>query len=271
VVRAALFALALVGCTGEIESKLTEGLPPEQAVAIEKWAKKALPVFGDPRYNCITCHDGSVAKAPAYLAGADDLMRRDTLLAYNPRVVNLGAPQSSRMLTVGDHMMLMGGPALEVIDSTACLEWIQAERLARPEIVPIRTDAIQPMICTSGNPGDPTCPINMVDLSLVGPTPVPATLTFVLQNVSGSSYYTQIKVKAGAEGVYFEHPLIESYVGGDTVPTPDPVDRMFAVVMNVPANMEMVVGSGMATIAEFSVNDPISFQFDVIEKVRPAM
>jgi len=43
VVRPALFSLLLVGCTGEIASKITEGLPPAEANAIEKWAKKALP------------------------------------------------------------------------------------------------------------------------------------------------------------------------------------------------------------------------------------
>lgn len=270
-VRPALFSLLLVGCTGEIASKITEGLPPAEANAIEKWAKKALPIFGNPKYNCIMCHDGSMAKAPAYLAGADDLMRRDTLLAFNPRVVNLSAPQSSRMLTVGDHMALGGGPALEATDSTSALEWIQAERAARPEIEPIRTAMVTPMLCTGGNPGDATCPINMVDLGGIGPTPVAATLEFVLQNVSGDSYFTNVKVKGGAEGVYLEHPLFETYPGGDPMPSPDPLDRLFAVVLNIPANMEMTVGTGTIPISGFAPGDPLSFQFDVIEKVRPAM
>jgi hypothetical protein len=111
----------------------------------------------------------------------------------------------------------------------------------------------------------------MVDLGGIGPTPVAGTLEFVLQSVGGDSYFTAVKIKAGAEGLYTEHPLFETYVGGDPMPTPDPLDRLFAVVLNIPANMEMPVGNGTIPISGFVPTDPLSFQFDVIEKVRPAM
>jgi hypothetical protein len=270
VVRNALLALPLlVACTGDIESKLTEGLDPKEAIAVEKWAKKALPVFTGERTKCVTCHDGTIAAAPAYLAGANDTERRLTLIDFMPRVINLSAPQSSRMLTVGDHSAMAGGPALLAPEASDCLEWFQAERAARPEIEPIRTAQLTPMLCTAGNPGDATCPINTVDLGGIGPTPVAATLTFVLQQVGSDSYYTNLKVKAGAEGVYLEHPLIESYIAGDPMPTADPVDRLFAIVLNVPADMEVPIGTGTLTVAGFNPIDPISWHFDVIEKVRP--
>jgi hypothetical protein len=267
VVRTALLALPLLAaCTGDIESKLTEGLSPEEAIAVEKWAKKALPVFTGQRTKCVTCHDGTIAAAPAYLAGADDTMRRQTLINFMPRVINLSAPQSSRMLTVGDHSAQMGGVALLSNESTDCLEWIQAERKARPDIEPIRTAQIMPMLCTTATT---PCPINMVDLGGLGPTPVAATLSFEVAQVGTDSYFTNVKVKAGAEGIYLEHPLVETYIGGDTMPTPDPVDRLFAVVLNIQPNQEVPVGSGTLTIANIDPANPMSFHFDVIEKVRP--
>lgn len=264
-VRTAVLALPLlVACTGDIHSDLTDGLSPQEAIAVEKWAKKALPVFTGLRTKCVTCHDGTIAAAPAYLAGMDDISRRKTLIEFMPRVINLSAPQSSRMLTVGDHSAQMGGVALLSTEATDCLEWIQAERKARPDIEPIRTAVITPMLCT----GAP-CPVNMVDLSGLGPTPAAATLTFEVAQVGSDSYFTNFKVKAGAEGIYLEHPLVETYLDGDTTPTPDPVDRLFAVVLNIPANQEMPVGNGTLTLANVNPANPMSFHFDVIEKVRP--
>jgi len=212
----------------------------------------------------MTCHNGSVAAAPAYLAGDDDAMRRQTLINFMPKVINLAAPQSSRMLSVGDHTAMMGGVSLLATEATDCLEWIQAERAARPDIQPIRTAQFQPMLCTST-----PCPLNTVDIGGIGPTPTAAQITFEVTKVGSDAYFTNMKVKAGAEGVYFEHPLIETYIG-DPEPTPDPGDRLFAVVSNVPANGEMPLGTGTYTIAGVNPANPMSFYFDVLEKVHPA-
>src|SRR4051812_40896412 len=80
VVRLACLVLPLVplaaACNGQIQSKLTEGVSPEEAVAIDKWEKKAMPVFSGTRTKCVTCHDGTISAAPAYLAGEDDLAKR---------------------------------------------------------------------------------------------------------------------------------------------------------------------------------------------------
>jgi len=53
------------------------------------------------------------------------------------------------------------------------------------------------------------------------------------------------------------------------MPTPDPLDRLFAVALNVQANMEATIGNGTATIAGFVATDPISVRFDVVEAARP--
>src|SRR5512139_1436106 len=107
VVRLGILATVslIAACDGEIQSDIYEDLNPKEQVALEKWVEKAYPVLGT---KCIMCHDGSMPMI-GYLAGASDIEKRDTLIAYMPAVINLSAPQSSRMLTKGSHT----GPALE--------------------------------------------------------------------------------------------------------------------------------------------------------------
>jgi hypothetical protein len=259
---AALFLLA--GCTGEIESANLVGLPITEQVAQQAWVEKALPILGT---KCVMCHDGSMPNI-GYIAGEDDLGRRETLVSYVPRVVNLLAPTSSRIVTKGAHT----GPALDTgTETDAIVIWIKAEAKARPSDTPaLRTAMAAAMLCTDPSMvGMPVCPINMVDLTPLGAA---GTLEFVLQPVGSDSYFTNLKVKAGAEGLYLEHPLFESYVGGAEPPEPDPIDRYFATTINLMPNTEILLGgNGIATIAGFNANDPLSFQFDVVEKYRPGM
>jgi len=249
--------LLVAACTGEIESQNLEGLSPTEQVAQTLWTDKALPIF---IAHCTQCHDGSMPNI-GYIAGTDDLMRRETLVSYVPRIVNLGAPQSSRVLTKGDHTATGGGPALGANEASDILMWIVAEAKARPAPPVIRTMQAPAIVCTT-TPADPAC-LNTIDLSGLGQA---ATLTFVLQNVGGDSYYTQLKITAGANGLYVEHPLIESWPAGATDPKPDPVDRFFAIQQNLTANMALTLGeTGTASVAGFNPNDPISFRFDVFE------
>ena len=245
-----LALLSLVAaCTGEIESDNLEGLPPEEQVARSAWVDKALPIFAE---NCNSCHGGSMPMI-AYVAGADDLMKRDTLINYVPRIVNLGAPQSSRVLTKGDHTATGGGPALLAPQATDILTWILAEARAHP-VTGIRTMQIT---ATTGGM------LNTVDLTPLG---VAATLTFNVDAVGPDAYFTNLKLTAGANGLYFEHPLIETYPAGATDPKPDPTDRFFAVQGNLMANQSITFGeTGTASISGFNVADPITFRFDVFE------
>ena len=156
VVRLGTLAIAvlLAACSGEIQSDIYEDLNPKDQVALEKWVEKALPVLST---KCVECHGGSMPMV-AYLAGADDIAKRDTLIAYMPAVINLTAPMSSRMLTKGNHT----GPALEAKEASDILSWIVAERDARGATTTvIRSEKFMAMLCTAGNPGDATCPITI--------------------------------------------------------------------------------------------------------------
>ena len=101
---AAAIAVFALGCTGLIDAGGTGDLTPEQAAAREAWISEAQPVLAQ---NCAACHNGTRANI-GFIEGADVMAQRDDLLAYEPVVVNLTAPQSSRILTKGLHE----GPAL---------------------------------------------------------------------------------------------------------------------------------------------------------------
>ena len=247
-------ALALAACSGEIQSDIYENLPPRDQVALEKWVEKALPVLSA---KCVMCHDGSMPMI-GYLAGATDLDRRETLIAYMPAVINMNAPQSSRMLTKGVHT----GPALEALEASNILQWIVAERDARPEIPPIRTAQMVLNLCTMGNPGTADCPINSIDLMPLGQ---PGTAEVVVSKLVNDAYLTNIQIKAGAAGLHVAHPLFESWPAGATEPKPDPIDRWFNVDVQIAPNAAAPVGTGEGTFAGFNVADPISMRFDIFE------
>jgi hypothetical protein len=252
-------ALSLAACSGEIQSDIYEDLDPKDQVALEKWVDKALPVFST---KCVMCHDGSMPDI-GYLAGATDLEKRDTLIAHVPAVVNLTAPQSSRILTKGAHT----GPALDAKEASDILSWIIAERDARPEIMPIRTDKVVPMLCTSGNPGDATCPLNTIDLSALG---VPATVEVVVTPLVSDLYLTNIKVKAGAMGVHLAHPMFETWPADamNMEPKPDPIDRWFNVDLNLAPDAESPFGTGEGSYIGFKGTDPLSLRFDIYEAMK---
>jgi len=252
-------AASLAACSGEILSDNLEGLNPQEQVARQKWVDLALPVF--QAATCIMCHNGSMPNI-GYLEGAGDFEKRDTLVAYMPAVVNLAAPMSSRILTKGAHT----GPALEAKQASDVLEWIQAESLARPDVPPVRTAKMVLQPCTMGNPGDPACPINMIDLTPLGAA---GTLEVVVTQLVSDTYLTNIKVKAGATGMYLQHPIFETWPPDNMdKPKPDPIDRWFNVVLNLAPNAESALGTGEGTYTGWKAADPISFRVDVIEAQR---
>jgi hypothetical protein len=193
-----------------------------------------------------------------YLAGASDLERRDTLIAYMPAVINLSAPKSSRMLTKGAHT----GPALDATEASDILSWIVAERDARGTMtMPIRSDKATAMLCTTA-----PCPINTIDLTALGQA---ATLTFEATQLSTDLYLTNIKLKAGAAGLHITHPTFESWPAGATEPKPDPIDRWFNVDINLAPNAEAPIATGEGSFAGFGGADPLSIRFDVYEAQKP--
>jgi len=116
-----------------------------------------------------------------------------------------------------------------------------AEAGAGPDTAPpIRTAQYTAMVCTDPSmPGTAACPLNTIDLTPLGAA---GSIEFTVQQISGGIYVQQLKAKAGADGLYIEHPLLESYAGGAEPAIPDPTDRFFATALNIMPNMEATFG-----------------------------
>lgn len=247
-VRRAVALLVVAGCTGSIDAGgQVDNLTPAQQLAQSAWLKKALPVF---KPTCTMCHDGSMAAAPAYLMGMTDLDIRDTAIAFMPPVVNLGAPQSSRVATKGAHE----GPALTAPQISDILIWIQYEHDARPPGMLIETAQMTPVL-------DGTT-VNKIDLSALGSPG--SSVNFIAQAVGPDLYMTGLGVTAGASGLSLAHPLFESYVTGMMDPTPDPADQFFNVALDLAANATAKLGDGTVTFPGFSSATAISIRFDAL-------
>ena len=274
-------AIMLVGCTGLITGNGDPNLTPEQKAARQSWVMDAAPVF---KTNCVACHSGT-DPATAFVKGANDEEMRESLLAYDPGVVDLDAPESSRVLTKGAHT----GPALNATDTAAILKWIQLERDAAMKSNPapqLETAHFAPQLCTGGvagdiagcSTGDPThcCPVNLVPLTVLGL--VGAEIDFVAQPLGNDLYVTDLFLKGAGDGVYLEHPLFASWPTTGGNPIPDTIDRFFAVKMNLAMATGSVVcpgpscdhiGNGAAAFVGFAPQNELSTHFKVLEAYHP--
>jgi len=263
----ALAALSLLGCSGLIDDGSgSTSITPEEKTARSLFTTKAKPIFDAA---CAGCHSGSDPTV-AFLAGADPMGVRKTLLEYDPQVVNLEAPTSSRILTKGAH----SGPALLASQASDLIEWVQAERDAAnvsgtgdPTLV---TAPFTPLLCTGGNPGDATCPITNVDLSPLVANWAGAKIKFVAQPLSGALYVTDLTLEGGAEGVYLEHPLFVSWPTDGSIEIPDGLDRFFNVKINMkPGDMPVSIGGGAAAFVNFTPSNKLTITFKVVDKYHP--
>ena len=279
---AGVTAVFLMGCTGLISGDEGGGanLTPEQAVARQKFEKDAYPVFNQ---NCAACHGGTDLTTAFLQATSVDGMRQ-ALLAFDPQVVNLEAPESSRVLTKGVH----SGPALDATQTSGILGWIQAEKDAAnvtSTTVEITTDQIIPLLCTGGVAGDVAgcttgdsshcCPVNQVSLDKIGL--IGAEIDFVAQPLSSDLYVSDLYLKASTDGVYLEHPLFVSWPAQGN-PIPDTIDRFFAVKMNLAATTTPAIcpgpscdhiGAGAAAFVGFAPSNKLSITFKVLEAYHP--
>lgn len=253
-----VFAIMLAaGCTGLIDGS-SDGLTPAQRAARVKWEQSAYPVLRD---NCVSCHGGSRPEV-MFATGATASEVRETIMAYDPPVVNFDAVASSRILTKGQH----DGPALINNQPTALLDWLQAEHDAQnsdPGNMPTGLDIepfnVQP--CTGGLPDNTsgTCPTNHIDLSTLAMAPN-VEITFIAQPLGSGLYITDLKVTAGAMGVYIEHPLFVSHPA--TGPEqPDQIDRYFNLKMNLMPGTGDQISGGTAAYPNFVATDKISIHF----------
>lgn len=67
----------------------------------------------------------------------------------------------------------------------------------------LRTGTFTPLLCIGGNPGDPTCPLTIVDLSGIG---VAARFSFVAQPLSQDLYLSDLQLAGTVhiDGLYLE-------------------------------------------------------------------
>lgn len=257
----ATIALTASGCTGLIDDGGSGGLTGEQKIARQKWTTKALPRLDE---NCTVCHNGS-RLGIGFLEGTDELAQRDTLVGFDPAVVNLDAPASSRLLTKGLHE----GPALLADQASDILDWLQAERDAVPDTTPggprLETARFAPLLCTGGLPGEATCPVNTValdDMGIAG-----ARVSFVAQGLASGLYVTNLRLVPGGNGAFVEHPLFVSWPL-DADPVPDSIDRFFDVKLNLsPAATaeEQQIGGGTAAFVGFGASDEITIHFKAVD------
>lgn len=258
----ALAALLLVGCSGLIDAG-DDNVSAEEQLARQLFVQKAKPVLDN---NCAACHSGSDPTV-AFLQGADPMDIRGKLLASD--YVNLEATQSSRLLTKGAH----SGPALTAAQASDLLEWLAAERdaagVAGTVDTGLETQPFTPVLCTGGNPGDPTCPITYVDITNLVDGWAGAKIRFVAQPLSQDLYVTNLALEGGPEGVYIEHPLFVSWpIEGD--PIPDTLDRFFNVKMNLAAGaMPSQISGGTAAFINFAPTNQLTIHFKVVDRFRP--
>ena len=125
-----------------------------------------------------------------------------------------------------------------------------------------------PLLCTSGMPGEMTCPITHVDISMLVEGWAGARINFVAQPLSQDLYVTNLSLEGGPEGVYIEHPLFVSRPP-EAQPNPDTLDRFFNVKINMMAGaMPTQIGGGTAAFINFSPSVPISIHFKVVDRFR---
>jgi hypothetical protein len=282
IAAAAIFAM--VGCSGLIDGGGNGGLTPAQAEARRLWLDKGYPALQNA--TCTTCHNGTQANI-GFIAGASDLEVRDTIMAYEPVVLNLDAVGSSRILTKGLHE----GPALNAIQTSDLLEWLQAEKAALtddggPGTILVQTEPLILSICTGGLPDEPAAPnpnclVNNVPLDTVGDGLPGAKISFVVQSLQSGLYFTNIRLIPGTGGAFIEHPLFVSQGVGaprencDTVDEatgavicPDTIDRFFNVKLNLMEGAplaDQLIGNGAGAFVNMRQDDKISIHFKAVK------
>jgi len=114
------------------------------------------------------------------------------------------------------------------------------------------TSAITAQVCTSGNPGDPTCPITMVDLGNGD------KLQFVLMPDAANFFVGSPKLIAGSAGLYVLHPRFEAWPDGAAAPTPNPSDPNATSTINIAAGAQTVLTPTSVTSSR------LAFGYDAI-------
>jgi hypothetical protein len=267
---AGALVIALVGCTGLVDGG-SDGMTSQQRDAIQKWVTTAMPVLSQ---DCVTCHNGSRPDV-GFLIGNDAVAIHDTLMAFQPPVVNLDAASSSQIVTKGLHE----GPQLTADETSKILDWVFAERDAanhNPDnpTTQLATKPFAVQLCTAGDPDNAqgTCPTNhvsLVGLPTDGTTLAGAEIAFTAQALGDSSVYvTNLVGTGGTSGFYLEHLLFVSRPAM-AVPFPDQIDRYYALKLNVGPNKSNPINGGTEDFVGFHPTDMLEIHFKVLTAFKP--
>jgi len=273
-VTAAASLLTMIGCTGLIDAPE----PTKAEVARQLWVQKALPALRDPAANCEVCHGGAAPRATVeFLTGDSELAIRDKLMGFEPAVVSIDAPQSSRLLSKGQHE----GPPIVGQQKSDVLEWLQAEKDASaekpgPGQLGLRTADFTFSVCTAGAPGTATCPINEIPLDSLGEAGegIPgAKITFVVQAVGSGLYLNRLSLVPGPMGAYIDHPLFVAIPADTTKPAiADTLDRFFNTKMNLMATAtadQQQISGGTAAFVNFPPDSKLAVYFKDAKAYQP--
>jgi len=180
---------------------------PELTPAERDWINLAYPVL---EQNCAACHAGPHASI-AFLSGGDALATRDTILAFQPPVVNLQIPEDSHVLSKGVHE----GPSLTAQETADILTWVQAEREQAGVEPALETPQFRPLGCFRPDlvDVDPTlCPRNVISLDDLGMSG--SGFEFIAQPMQDSLVVTELVFDpASASTATLFHPRFVAHLG----------------------------------------------------------
>jgi hypothetical protein len=228
--HAAIFIALLSGCLGEATSTPTSG------TARERWANQAWPALG----GCVGCHGAQPAidfLAPGTADGA-----YTTVFEFQPPVIDVGAPSSSLLLTMGKHT----GPALGEGPTASVLAWLEAER---DERVPDMGESVRvgPFLPTLGM-------TQTVDLGVAG-----ASITMLAEQGEVGIYMSKLTLNAGT-GVRVAHPL---FVSRPNQPVLDETDRFADLDMSLASGASLELGP--AAFLSFDAASYLTIHFKTLE------
>lgn len=223
------FASLATGCAGEVASDSATN-------AREAWATKAWPALG----GCVGCH----GKQPAidFLAPGTSDGAYETVFEYQPPILDVAAPASSLLLTMGKHT----GPALDAQAAAQLMTWLDAERDDRmPETAArVRVGPFKPEVGIA----------TTLELPVAG-----ATMTIVAETGEQGLYLTRFAITASTP-LHAVHPL---FVSRPPAPVLDEIDRFSELDLRLAANETVELGP--VWFLAFDPNDYVSVYFQILE------
>ncbi len=103
---------------------------------------------------------------------------------------------------------------------------------ASPDAGPaLRVGPLTLLYCTSGTPGDPTCPFNHLDLS-----PASGEVDLVATMMTNTTYASDVAIKAGTGGLYLVNPRFDNCDQAPSNPWPT-LDLQAGAIMDYGASV----------------------------------